>query len=103
MLLREPAVLRTGGGTDSDGNPIPTIDDPIRAEFAPLTAEESFAAGRSPSSVSYRMIFVWPTVLSAATAVMWRGKLYQFVGPSMQFTVRGQLHHQEAVITRAAG
>jgi Phage head-tail joining protein len=103
MLLREPAVLRTGGGTDSDGNPIATVDDAIRAEFASLTAEESFAAGRSPSSVSYRMIFVWPTMLSAATAVMWRGKLYQFVGPSMQFTVQGQLHHQEAVITRAAG
>ena len=43
MLLREPAVLRTGGGTDSDGNPIPTVDDPIRARGGPLTTEESFA------------------------------------------------------------
>jgi len=39
------------------------------------------------------MIFVWPTMLPAATAVMWRDKLYQFVGPSTLFTVRGELHH----------
>jgi hypothetical protein len=103
MILREAATLRTGGGTDSNGNPIPTVDNPIRAEFTPLTAEESQALGRTPSSVSYRMIFVWPTVLAAATAVTWRGKLYAFVGPSMLHTIRGQLHHQEAIITRATG
>jgi SPP1 family predicted phage head-tail adaptor len=103
MLLREDAVLRTGGGTDSNGNPIPAVDVAIRAEFAPLTAEESYSAGRTPSSVSYRMVFMWPDQLKAATAVTWRGKLYQFVGPSMLHTIRGQVHHQEAVISRTTG
>jgi hypothetical protein len=103
VLLREPATLHTGGGFDSDGNPLPTTDTAIRAEFAPLTAEESFSAGRSPSSVTYRMIFTYPTVLPTATTVTWRAKEYDFVGPSMQHTIQGRLHHQEAIVTRATG
>lgn len=103
MLLREAASLLTGGGYDENGGWIPPVDNPIRAEFAPLTAEESAAVGRTPSAVSYRMTFRWPDVLSAATSVSWRGMQYQFVGPSMMLTVAGRLHHQEAVITRATG
>ncbi len=103
MILREHATLRTGGGYDENGGYIPPVDNPIRAEFTPLTAEESADTGRTPSSVSYRMTFRWPDVLPAATAVAWRGKQYAFVGPSMMLSVRGQLHHQEAIITRATG
>ena len=103
MLLREAATLRTGGGYDENGAYIPPVDNPIRAEFAPLTAQESADVGRDPSAVSYRRTFQWPTVLDAATAVVWRGKQYQFVGPSMMLTARGQVHHQEAIITRATG
>lgn len=103
MLLREPAVLKTGGGFDGNGDPIPTVDNPIRAEFAPLTAEESHDVGRDPSAVSYRMTFRWPDVLGASTKVQWRGTEYEFVGPSMQYTAVGRLHHQEAIITSATG
>lgn len=103
MILREPATLRTGGGMDSNGDPLPYVDHPVRAEFAPLTAEEAYAAGRNPSSVSYRMIFRYPTVLPSTTAVVWRGEQYQFVGPSMQHTATGRLHHQEAIVTSATG
>jgi hypothetical protein len=103
VLLREAAVLNTGGGLDGNGNPIPAVNTPIRAEFAPLTAEESFSAGRNPSSVSYRMTFLWPTVLPTSTTVTWRTKVYNFVGPSMQHTIQGRLHHQEAIVTRATG
>jgi len=103
MLLREPATLRTGDYYDENSQWHPGVDMPIRAEFAPLTAEESADTGRTPSAVSYRMVFLWPDVLPAATAVAWRDKLYTFVGPSMMLTVAGRLHHQEAIITRATG
>jgi hypothetical protein len=103
MLLREAAVLQTGGGRDDNGAIIPTVDNPIRAEFTPLTAEESAALGRTPSSVTYRMIFQWPEQLKAATAVTWRGKVYQFVGPSMIYSVHWRVHHQEAIISRTTG
>lgn len=103
MILREAATLKIGGGYDENGQWHAGTDTPIRAEFAPLTAEESAALGRTPSSVSYRMVFGWPDVLPAATAVVWRGLQYQFVGPSMLCTVAGRLHHQEAIVTRATG
>ena len=69
MLLRNTAVLKTGGGTDSNGDPIPTVDVLIRAAFTPLAAGESYARGRTPSSVSYRMTFAYPEQLKAATGV----------------------------------
>jgi hypothetical protein len=103
MLLRERVILRTGGGRDDSGEPRPYVDVPTRAEFAPVSAEEALALGRNASSVSYRMTFRYPDVLPAAAAVTWRGKQYNLVGPSMQYTVRGRLHHQEAVITRSTG
>jgi len=103
VLLREKAILRTGGGRDSSGQPLPYVDVPTRAEFAPLSAEESLALGRNASSVSYRMVFRYPDVLPAAAAVSWRGRQYNLVGPSMMYTVNGRVHHQEAIVTRATG
>lgn len=103
MILREPVTLKIGGGLDGNGNPIPVVDVPSYAELTPLTPEESFSAGRSPSSVSYRMVFVHPDVLKAATKVDWRGKTYDLVGPSMQCTANGELHHQECVVSRTTG
>jgi hypothetical protein len=49
------------------------------------------------------MTFLWPTVLPTSTTVTWRTKVYNFVGPSMQHTIQGRLHHQEAIVTRATG
>ena len=74
-----------------------------------LTAEESSASGRSPSSVSYRMIFVWPNDFRVADHAVGDGcdvaRQAVPVRRSLDavLTVRGQLHHKEAVITRAAG
>lgn len=103
MILRENITLLIGGGHDDNGNSVPPTEHPTYAELSPLTAEESFSAGRDPSSVSYRMVFVWPDVLPASTAVTWRGTTYSFVGPSMLYTVLGRVHHQEAIVTSATG
>lgn len=103
MILRESVTLKLGGGMDGNGDPLPYVNHPIRAEFAPLTAEEAYSLDRTPSSVSYRIIFRWPDVVGSGTAVVWRGKQYEFVGPSMQHTANGRLHHQEAIISRATG
>lgn len=103
MILREAITLLIGGGFDSGGNPVEPTEHDAWAELTPLTTEESFSAGRDPSAVSYRMVFTWPEVLSTSTVVVWRGTSYDFVGPSMLHTVGGQLHHQEAIVTRATG
>lgn len=99
--LREPIIIRVG--VEYPGTPNGTEMFSARAAIWPLSSTEAAERGRDPSSVSYRAIIAWPDVLPASTDVEWRGQRYRMVGPSMQHTKNGVLHHQEIIITRATG
>lgn len=95
MILREHLTLMVAGQA------VHTY-----GEVMPLRTDESYEAGRTPSSVNYRVIL--PPLNPAETphssdTVIWYGSDYDIVGPAMKHTANGKLHHLELLITRATG
>ena len=95
MLLHEQVELITGANTASLV---------YAAECVPLTAAETYELGRNINSVTYRVILGPDTVpIPASAELMWRGQRYGAIGPAMQYTRRGQIHHYELFIARVGG
>lgn len=106
MILRESVSLGLGGGHDEDGKVIPPRQAAYLAEVSALSAEESSARGREPSSVAYRVTLPRlrsGDVLTAASSITWRGIVFGVVGPPMVHTVASRVHHIEVVMASSTG
>jgi hypothetical protein len=95
MMLHEQVDIITGA------NSAPLV---YSAECVPLTAAETYELGRNVNAVTYRVILGPETMpLPAGAELMWRGQRYSAIGPAMQYTRRGAIHHYELLIARVGG
>lgn len=106
MILREKVTIGFDGGRDEDGGWIPPRNANYLAEVEAVSAEESAALGREPSSLTYKVLLPrmrTGDTLTASSTITWRGITFQVVGQPMLHTVAGRLHHIEVTMSNNTG
>lgn len=104
MIFHDRIALMLGGGEDDDGNPLPTVAVPYRADVWPISAEDRQAFGQTAAAAVYRVVM--PPLraghkIGTATKVQWKGLEYDVLGPPMQNAVNGRVRHLELLLKRA--
>ena len=71
------------------------------AELIPLRTDETFELNLSTSKAHYRIVL--PPLDPSRTpspndTISWRGREYRLVGPALDFTVNGSIHHLEGFV-----
>jgi hypothetical protein len=104
MIYHDTISLMLGGGEDDDGNPLPTVAVPYRADVWPISAEDRQAFGQTAASAAYRVAM--PPLrtghkVTTATKVQWNDLEYDVLGPPMVNTVNGRARHIELLLKRS--
>lgn len=105
MIYHDRVVVRLDGGSDSNGDPLPSPGDtgPHPAEVQPVSTTEAFEFASNVVVTTYR-VFLGPRVaVSARDKIVWRGKVCDVQGDVEPHIVRGRLHHQELVVRDVNG
>jgi hypothetical protein len=102
LLLRDTVTIKTGGGTDENGDPIPATNVVMRAEVIPISGDEQALRGRMTSSVEYRFI-VTDKRAEGTTSLTYRGNPFTCQGKWMTYRVGGRIHHLEVVARFGTG
>ncbi|GAA1663737.1 hypothetical protein GCM10010977_02570 [Citricoccus zhacaiensis] len=93
------------GDWDDYGNPI--VDEvrvPTRAALQPMDSDEMTAADPGAQVVTrYRLILPASSKITARDAIHHGGRTYEVHGDIAPHTIRGRVHHHEAVIVRTMG
>ncbi|KXO99668.1 Uncharacterised protein (plasmid) [Tsukamurella tyrosinosolvens] len=106
MIFHDTIDLMLGGGEDDDGNPLPTVAVPYRADVWPISAEDRQAFGQTTAVAAYRVVM--PPLraghkVTTATKIQWDGLEYDVLGPPMVNKVNGRVRHLELLLKRGTG
>ena len=85
MILREKVTIGFDGGRDEDGGWIPPRNANYLAEVEAVSAEESAALGREPSSLTYKVLLPrmrTGDTLTASSTITWRGTRHRRRDPA---------------------
>lgn len=103
MMWPDRIYVTVGGGTNSDGDPIPKHDEgPFPAQVTPLRSSESVAFGAVPLTAYYRVHVGKEAgdLLTSTAAIKWGGRAYAVQGDVEPWHVNGRLHHYEATVQK---
>ncbi len=99
LLLRDTVKLRTGGGKNSNGDPIPTVDVAVRASVIPVSGDTQYSRDASGRTVVYRLV-VTDARVESVTKVLIGTQVFTLEGAAMPYKVNGRTHHYEVQISR---
>ncbi|MDF3283363.1 hypothetical protein [Gordonia sp. N1V] len=102
LLLRDSITVKVGGGTNSDGDPIPQQTIAMRAEAVPISGDEQALRGRMATSVEYRFL-VTDKRAEGTTTLVYRGQTFTCQGKWMVYRIGGRVHHLEVVARFGTG
>ncbi len=101
MILNDRVTIRTGGGRDRFGDPLPYVDSgPFPAVVSPIRSSEAVQRGTPPLTAFYRLIIgsTGGNTLTSTGRVKWRGREFAIQGDVEPWVVNGRIHHYEATM-----
>lgn len=106
LTLHDVVTVRRRVQTGEDPFGEPIYEDqqvPHRAEVWPLDSSENVAAGQQVTTRFRLVLGPEAEDVTPADAVTWRGRSYEIQGSVEPLSVRGEIHHFEAVVQRVSG
>ncbi|MGI8576483.1 MAG: hypothetical protein ACR2KG_00875 [Nocardioidaceae bacterium] len=92
------------GDYDDYGAPITTTSTvTIGAEVRPLGSLETVNNTQDLVHTRYRLFLPRTAILDASASVSWAGATLQVEGDLERHTVRGRVHHLEAIVVKTSG
>lgn len=101
MTYGDDVFVITGGGRNSDGDPIPlATKGPFDGTVNPLRSSESVKVGQNPVVAFYRayLSLTGGALLTSKGQITHHGRKYTVQGDVEPWRVRGRLHHYEATV-----
>lgn len=98
LLLRDKVSLRTGGGKNANGDPIPTVDVPVKAALVPVGGDTKYLRGADGKTTLYNLI-VTDARITEVTKVLVGTMVFTLEGLAMPYKVNGRTHHYEVGIS----